>query len=265
MTLATVHVNSFPCFSNEGYCTFAKATIHYMEQNYDLALTEAESFLEISRRLDNKVAECEAVLQMATIHCTLFNIQKALNLYSDGLELAIEVGHRKKVLETQVNQTSVYSLMGEYRKSYKTGKQMVERISDYEDKALEYTVLCNLSVDALILNKDRESLELAQRSLMVAEQLDAGEPIALAYGNIGLAQEKLHEYDDAIKSYENCLKFGEKIKDTRIINNSYCNLGRAYEGRGIGYNFCHKFKFLITRCNFSCNLHAMQFSRRLLL
>ncbi len=209
-------------------------TILYLEQNYEKALATEEEFLEIAKRLNNKLAECEVTLSMGTIYCSLFNIQKALNLYSKGLKLAKELGNHKKVIETQVNLTSVYSLMGEYKKSYATGKQMVDTLENYEDKALEYTVLCNLSVDALILNKDDESLKLAKESLVIAEQLGAGEPIALSYGNIGLAQEKLRHYDSAIKSYEKCLENGKKIKDNRIINNSYCNLGRAYEGRG-GY------------------------------
>lgn len=148
--------------------------------------------------------------------------------------MATDLGHQKKVMETKVNQSSLFSLMGKYRKSYNIGKEIVENLSLYEDKAFVYTVLCNVSVDALILNKDEEALKLAQESLVVAKKLGAGEPIALAYGNIGLAQEKLKDFEGAFESYHKCLEFGEKIKDKRIINNSYCNLGRALEGKG-GY------------------------------
>ena len=212
-----------------------------MEQNHEKALAEEEKFLRIAKRLNNKPAECEATLHMAVFYCSLFNIQKARKFYSEGLKIAKELGHHRKVLQTQLNQTNIYSIMGDYRKAYTIRKQMLKTLHTHEDKAIEYTVLCNQSVVALLLNKDKESLNLAQDSLVVAEQLGALQSISLAHGNIGLAQEKRQDYDDAIKSYEKCLEFGEKIKNTRIINNSYCNLGRAYEGRG-GY----KITFMIT-------------------
>ena len=206
--------------------------MYYMEQNFKKALEEAEKFREIAKRLGDKLAECEATFQMGTIYCSLFDIQKAFNLFSEGHDMATALGHRKKMMETQANQASMYSVMGKYNKAYNMGQSMVKNMENYEDKAFKYTILCNLSVDALIMNKDQESLKLARESLEVAKQLDAGEPIALAHGNIGLAQEKLKDFDGAIESYQNCLKFGEDIKDKRIINNSYCNLGRAYEGKG---------------------------------
>ena len=70
--------------------------------------------------------------------------------------------------------------------------------------------------------------------MVAAKHAGAKKFVALAHGNIGLAQEKLQQYDDAIESYEKCLEFGDKLKNKRIVNNSYCNLGRAYEGKG-GY------------------------------
>ena len=146
--------------------------------------------------------------------------------------MAIALGYRKKVMETQANLISMYSVMGKYEKAYNMGQSMLRKMVNHEDRAFIYTILCNLSIVALIINKDQESLKLARESLELAKQLDAGEPIALAHGNIGLAQEKLKDYDGAVESYQNCLKSGEDIKDTRIINNSYCNLGRAYEGKG---------------------------------
>ena len=206
--------------------------MYYMEQHFEKALAEAEKFLEIAKHLGNKLAECEVTLQMGKISCNLFDIQKALNLFSKGLAMASELGYRKKVIETQGNQVTMYSLMGKYRRAYNMGKSIVKKLENYEDKRVKNRILCNLSVDALMMNRNEESLKLALKSLEVAKQLDAGEPIALAHGNIGLAQEKLKDYDGAIESYQNCLKSGEDIKDTRIINNSYCNLGRAYEGKG---------------------------------
>ena len=205
-----------------------------MEENYEKALAEDEKFLEIAKRLKNKIAECEATLQIGAIYCSLLNIQKALNLFSDALKMAKELGCPKQIIEIQLNQTSMYYLIGNYKKAHNNNKQMVKMLNTIENKHIEYTVLCGLTTDALHLNKDRKALKLAQDSLVVAKQLGAGEPIALAHGSIGLAQEKLRDYDGAIRSFKIFLENGEKISDTRIINNAHCSLGRAYEGRG-GY------------------------------
>ena len=206
--------------------------MHYFGQNFEEALVEAEKFLEIAKRLDDKLAKCEVTLQMATIYCNLFDMQKSLNLFSEGVAMATALGHRSKVMNIQANQASMYSVMGNYHKAYKMGQSMLNKMENYEDKAFKYAILCNLSVQALIIDKNEKSLKLAQDSLEVAKEIDAGKLLALAYGNVGLAQEKLKDYDGAIESYENCLKSGEDIGDTRIINNSYCNFGRAYEGKG---------------------------------
>ena len=219
-------------FSPEGYSKLATATLHYFGQNFEEALAEAEKFLEIAKRLDDKLAECEVTLQMATIYCSLFDVQKSLNLFSEGVAMATALGHRSKVMNTRENQASMYSVMGKYHKAYNMGKSMLNKMENYEDKALKCRILSNLSVHALIIDKNVESLKLAQDSLEVAKEIDAGKLLALAYGNIGLAQEKLKDYDNAIESYKKCLKSGDDIGDTRIINNSYCNFGRAYEGKG---------------------------------
>jgi tetratricopeptide (TPR) repeat protein len=208
--------------------------MHYKEENFEKALAEEETFLEIAKRLKNKFAECEATSQMGVIYGTLHNMQKALNLFSDALKMAKEFGHRKKMIEIQLNQTAAYASIGSYKKAYHDRKQMVKMLSTYENKSIVFAVLCSLTIDALILNKDKKALKLAQESLVVAEQLDARQPIALAHGNIGLVQEKLRDYDGAIKSFERSLENGKKINDTRIIYNIYCSLGRVYGEKG-GY------------------------------
>lgn len=53
-----------------------------MEQKYELALVEEEKILEIAKRLNNKLAECEATLHMAKTYCSLFKIQEALNFFT---------------------------------------------------------------------------------------------------------------------------------------------------------------------------------------
>ena len=208
------------------------ATIYYLEENYEKALAENEKVLEIAKRLKNKIAECEATVQMGVIYCSLFNITKALNIFSDGLEMAKELEYRKKIIAIQRNQVSTYTSIGNYKEAYNHRKQMVNMLSTYEDKSIVHGVLCYLTVDALLLNKDKEALKFAQDSLVVAEQLGAGEPIALAHASIGRVQEKLRDYDGAIKSFERFLENGEKISDTTIIKNAHCSLGRAYEGKG---------------------------------
>ncbi|XP_028418090.1 tetratricopeptide repeat protein 28-like [Dendronephthya gigantea] len=215
-----------------GYSQLAAAKIYYMEQKYELALAEEEKCLEIAKRLNDKLVECEATLQMARNHCYLFNIQKALNLFSEGLKVATDLGHRKKIMKTKINLSSIYTLMGEYRKSYQISKHLRKYASSYEDQEFVYTVLCNLCVNALLLNEDKKSLKLARKSLAVAEESGVKKHIALAHGNIGLAQLKLQDFDDALESFEKSLKLGEEINDNRIINNNYCNLGKAYEGKG---------------------------------
>lgn len=169
---------------------------------------------------------------MAKIRLTLFNIQKSLDFYSKGLEIAQEQHYTKLVMGTKLNQASVYSLMGKYHRSYNIRKSLASQQDDYDDKAFTYAVICNLSVDALILNRHKESLKFARDSLAIAKILGAAQPLALAYGNIGLAQEKLEDYTSAIESYQKCLEIGKQMPNDRIINNSYCNLGRAHEGKG---------------------------------
>lgn len=216
----------------KGYSKLAKVTVLYMENKFEEALAEGEKVLEIVKKLDDKLAECEVTLRMGTIYFNLFDMQKALNFSKEGLAIAKTLGQRKKIIQTQVNLTNMYGVMGEHQKAYNIGKSTVKTLTNCEDKLFEYTIYCNLSVVALIIDQNEESLKLARDSLVVAEQLGAGKPIALAHGNIGLAQEKLKDYDGAIISFEKCLEIAEGIKDTRIINNTYCSLGRAYEGKG---------------------------------
>lgn len=217
---------------SKAYVSMATANIFALSQKYEEALKKAEEFLEIAKSLQNRRVECEAVMLIAGIHTSLFNIQKSLDFYSKGKEIAEELGYKHVVAQAKLNQASVNSFMGKYHQSFTIGKQLASQLNDSNDKMFSYTVLCNLSVDALILNRDEESLKFAYDSLAIAESLGAVEPLALSHGNIGLAQEKMKNYSGAIESYKKCLEYGQKMGDNRIINNSYCNLGRAYEGKG---------------------------------
>ena len=146
--------------------------------------------------------------------------------------MATELGQHKKIMKTKVNLSSMYTLMGKYRKSYNINKHLRKYASSYDDEDFVYLVLCNLCVNALLLNKDEESLKLGRESLAVAEKAGVKRHVALAHGNIGLAQEKLGDLDGAVKSFYKSLELGEEIRDKRIINNDYCNLGRTYERKG---------------------------------
>ena len=211
-----------------------------MEQNYEQARAEGEEFLDIANRLNDREAMCAANLYLAGIYYALFNVQKAIDLSSKGVKLATQLGYYKTLLQVQLNQNSMYTVLGQYKESFKLGKAMLKNVSRYDDKHIWFTILCNQSVCTLMLHEHpdepfkyaNESLRLARESLMIAEKMGEPRLIALAHGNIGLAHEKLQDYESAIKSFEKCLESGITSDDKRVINNGYCNLGRAYEGKG---------------------------------
>lgn len=215
-----------------GYAAMASSLVLFWEQKYDEAIKKAVAFIAIAQRLGDRDGECEAILHLGTIHSILFNMQESLDLYSKGLEIAERLHYTELVMKIKVDQARTLAVLGNHERAYKVLQDLNPKLDSYDDKSLVFKATCNLSVIALILNRDKDALEFAFKTLAIAKLLNASEPMALGHGNIGLALEKLKDYSGAIDNFQNCLKYGKKLKSGRIINQSYCTLGRVYEAKG---------------------------------
>ena len=208
-----------------------KQTASLMHKKHEDAQRKSEKFLEILQSgSKNRRKEYDIFNILYLIHVQHFDIQEALDLISECLKIACELNDETMITDTIINKAHILLLLGKYQVSYDILSDLLALQID--DVSMKYLTLCNISVVALLLGKKEESLQCACDSLEVAKTIGDKSSIACSYGNIGLAQESMRKFADAIEPYQKCLDLGKEAGNDRVINNSYCNLGRAYEGLG---------------------------------
>ena len=208
-----------------------KPTASLLHKEHEDAQRKSQKFLEIVQsgsKIRRKEYDIFNILYH--IHLQRFDTQETLDLISECLKIACELNDEAMITNTIFHKALILQLIGKYQSSYDILSDLLElQIDDVNVKCL---TLCNISVVALLLEKKVESLQYAWDSLEVAQTTGVKSWVACCYGNIGLAEESMGEFADAIEPYQKCLNLGKESSDDRVINNSYCNLGRAYEGLG---------------------------------
>ena len=206
-------------------------TASLLDKKHEDAQRKSEKFLEIIQsgsKIRRKEYDIFSILYR--IHVQHFDIQEALDLISACLKIACELNDETMITDAIFSKAHILLVLGKYQGSYDILSDLLTLKID--NVRMKYLTLCNISVVALLLGKKIESLQCAWDSLEVAQTIGDKSWIACSYGNIGLAEESMGEFADAIEPYQKCLDLGDEAGDDRVINNSYCNLGRAYEGLG---------------------------------
>ncbi|WP_395054343.1 tetratricopeptide repeat protein [Flavobacterium sp.] len=150
--------------------------------------------LQLSKKLDNKIEEGNAYLNLGNANIILGNYPKALNYFSSA----------KTIFENQSNNSDAKKGLA----------KALGSIGIVFSEQSNYT----------------KSLEFYLKSVTIYEEINDQEKCAKLYNNIGVIYQSQKNYTKAIVYFEKTQKIQEKLKDVNIgitytnIANSYLNL-----------------------------------------
>ena len=226
--------------------SLTRSIIARQRHEEETSLQYAEDFLEKAKTANDEILECKALLNIASAHIRLFNVQKSFHFCDECLKLAERICHVKMEVESKFQKATAYLVLGENQKGYDMLTECLAFLqADPSHKYLECRVLNNISYAALRLSQKysefeafncklrEEALVFVDRSLSIFKSINIPYGIALAHLNKGLLyMESYKDYDKAIEYLNEELRIGKKLKSARLIHNGYCSMGRLYEAKG---------------------------------
>jgi CHAT domain-containing protein/Tfp pilus assembly protein PilF len=159
--------------------------------------------LKLARELKDRYAEGEALNNIAFIYNSLGQSQKALEINNQALSIRRELGDRKEEGITLNNIGEVYFGLGQFDKAFDYFSQAVTIFEEIGNDNLVTTSINNmnktLSQKQQEVSNLQEELNLTNESLKLRKQ--------------GRQQIEKGQYQEAIKTYQQVLVIGKKLKD----------------------------------------------------
>jgi signal transduction histidine kinase/Tfp pilus assembly protein PilF len=192
----------------------------------------AAKALELARDLDYVEGQATALNNLGIGHYFISDYARALDFYSDCLELSERSGNRLRSAGTLNNIGIIHFLWGEYDSAleyYYRSLKIQESLGDEEGVAKAYNNLGNV-YDAT--EEFEESLRYYGEAIRLYEKLDLQPLVASTLSNIGLAQVGLGRYDEALASMARALEIEEELGDRTGMGYSLNHMGTVYEALG---------------------------------
>ncbi|MFC2096543.1 tetratricopeptide repeat protein, partial [Bacteroidota bacterium] len=147
-----------------------------------------------------------------------------------------ELDSLKSLLDRPDDSTKV-SLLIEIYDQYEKGKvlegkqyleQALSIVENIDNVAQKADVLLSIGKFYFITGEYEKSIDFANKSKFISEEINCSERLGAAYQNLGVAHEKLGRYDEAMDNLIRALNIYESLQDSNKIARTYLNLGLLY-------------------------------------
>jgi tetratricopeptide (TPR) repeat protein len=189
-----------------------------------------EAAADAAKQLDRKDFLGVHLGNMGTAYYYLGDVQKAIKLFEQTLEIAREIGDRHNEGNWLGNLGISYSFLGEVKKAIRFHEQALEIAREIGDRRNEGNWLGNLGIAYFSLGEVQKAIEFYEQRIEIAREIGDRRGEGVALGNLGNAFNNLGEVQKAIEFYEQQLLLVREIGDRRSEGNALFNLGLALHG-----------------------------------
>jgi CHAT domain-containing protein len=129
----------------------------------------------------------------ASLQLSQGEAEKALNTWEETTEIYKTIGNQTGVNRSLLNQTQALRVLGLYSRARKILEQVNNNIAQQPDSKFKVTTLLNLGETLRVVGDLEKSEEVLQKSLIIAEKLQANKEInltLLSLGNTAFTQKK---------------------------------------------------------------------------
>lgn len=240
--------------------------------NYDSALYYCFESIKISEAEDYKEETIETNIAIANIYSEVGNYSKSTDFLTQGEVLATELQLHEKIVEIKIlraknlinleltrealeelkaalkisklhglfeEEGKVRMALGEYYLAYSSPELSMENIKlasdlfhEYGHRSEQAWALFLTAQWHLTFGEAEDAINYFRQSLEIRVELGDLQGIAECFLNIGMSQNKISDYDAAIKTLEQCKMMAEKLNAKRILRHCYNQLFLSHSSRG---------------------------------
>lgn len=203
----------------------AKGTIEGRRE----ALAKWQEIIALSKIKRDRVWEGIALLSSGLIFEQLGEIQNALDVYTQSLEIWQEIGNRQYEGSAVNNLGIIYNDLGEYDKAISNYNQAIKIQREVGNRPSVGIYLNNLAYAFMRLENYVEAEKYFRQSLEIKteDQTNRGQrSVAVTLNNLGTNLSLKGDYTNGINYLRESLELRRKIEDKWGIANSLLNLGK---------------------------------------
>lgn len=178
--------------------------------------------------LKNKKTHRFILASMGNAYSDLGEPRKAIEYYEQALIISKEIEDKQGEGEAIGNLGNEYSHLGELRKAIKYYEKSLKIARERRSRYGESAALGNLGTAYTNLREPRKAIEYYEKALKISIEIGDRRGEAITFGNIGTTYREIGEPRKAIEYYEQALKIDGEIGDKRDEERNLENMGLAF-------------------------------------
>lgn len=209
------------------YADMMRGTIAYRRGDYRTALSNLRMSHKLAQEIGDTFREATIVNNIAVVHATGGDYEKALPYF----EISLELSEQKNVNALR-NIGNVHKLAGRYDRAIESYRKVAEIERDAGFRRDLSSTLANMA-EAFHLRGDVDTaLRYYDEALQLAEETENTIIQAFVSGLLGKLHRDRGRYADAIAHFERQLAIGERTGEAQPIWEAQAGLGSTYEKLG---------------------------------
>ncbi|MGB6339089.1 MAG: CHAT domain-containing protein [Candidatus Aminicenantaceae bacterium] len=202
--------------------------------DYSQALRYYQEALQIAKELENKTDEADFLSNMGIIYKRIGNLDKAIDLFNEALQIDYQLGREKEISKTLNNLgTTLRSKIqlefskNDFNQAIEYYKESLELARKIGDKETEIKVLNNLgSINSDAQNYSK-ALEYFNQGLEKAKQSEDRESEGMLLNNLGIVHYNLGNYEKSTQYFESAIHLVQDVGGGQILWEAYLELGNT--------------------------------------
>jgi len=193
--------------------------------NIEQAFWYSDEALKLSKPINDPYLTIVSTLNVAESKFFRNQIDEALSLYQNALEISQKSGFKRLEALILGNLGNFFVNSGELQKGIEYSKKSKTIASDIGDHTGVCRMFINIGQGNFYQNNFEESIKNYDKAISLAKQIQDTKTLAIAIGSIGLVYMEVKNYSEAFKNFITALKYAKNIKNKKIQLSSYLNLG----------------------------------------
>ncbi len=191
-----------------------------------------DAFLQdekICRQLGDELMLANAIHNVANAYHYLNNLQKAMMLYLEALQMFDKLNERGRLRSVYNNIGWLHFKIGNYAESldyYLKALKIAEASGDKADIAQALNAVGTVYQK---VGEYEKALEFYFKSLKLAQEVGSHEGIGMAFGNIGIVYCEMKRYEEALEANYQSKQAFEEINHVYHLSMALASIAASYE------------------------------------
>ena len=208
------------------------ASIYVQEGQVQQALNLFEQSLEIEERTSAVGKKAATLHQMAIIYVQQGEIEQALNLFKQSLEITEGLNYLRGKAATLSQMANIYARQGEIEQALNLYQQSLEIEEDTDDWLGQAGTLQQIASIYAQQGKVQKALKLFQQSLDIEEDIDDLQGKGQTLHSMAIIYVQQGEVQQALKLFQQSLDIAEGIDNLWMKASTLNQMGDIYINRG---------------------------------